>query len=109
MFFFYSEQYEHVYFWPYPRDMQAYEEPSIELDHWVIDNIEDMFDVMFDEGCSGYCTRKNMHPVEVRLREMFEFIIVKDGCKKFCGDKTIFFIHLLGMSSAGHIYKPYSE
>lgn len=59
--------------------MQDFNKPAVELDRWVLDNVEKKFNSS------------------------------KDKCDDFCGSKTVFFLHLLGMDNAGHAYKPHSK
>lgn len=61
--------------------MQDFNNPSVELDRWVMKEVENMFD-----------TVKNNH-----------------DCGDFCSSKNIYFLHLLGMDNAGHVDKPYSK
>lgn len=61
--------------------MQDFNNPSIELDRWVMQRVE----------------------------AMFESVVDKKNCSDFCSDKNIFFLHLLGMDNAGHVYKPHSQ
>lgn len=79
MLCYYLGHHPHIHFFTYNREMQNFNNPSIELDRWVLENVEKMFDSIDEENCGAFCERKN-----------------------------IFFLHLLGMDNAGHAYKPNS-
>lgn len=70
----------HIHFYTYDRRMQDFSNPSIELDRWVMDRVQEIFDETEEEKCD-----------------------------EFCAPETIYFLHLLGMDNAGHAYKPYSK
>lgn len=65
----------------YGSDYEDFTKSSIELDQFVFDNVKDLF------------ARAKIDPqVNVALRQ----------------EKLVFFLHLLGIDTAGHSYRPYS-
>ncbi|CAH0050033.1 unnamed protein product [Clonostachys solani] len=65
----------------YPPEMEDFSQGALELDYWVFDHVRDFF----SEAAKNQTLNR-------ALRE----------------DKVVFFLHLLGLDTNGHSYRPYS-
>ena len=71
-----------IHTYSYPSDFQDFsgsQSPTL-LDEWVFLNVKQFFSE-----------------------------IKKNDCNNVCDEKNVFFLHLLGMDTVGHIYKPNSK
>lgn len=66
----------------YPPEAEDFSKDSTQLDYWVFDKVKDMF-----------AQAKHNATLDAQLRQ----------------DKNVFFLHLLGLDTAGHAYRPYSQ
>ena len=66
----------------YDEEAEDYTQDAIQLDTWVFDKVKDQF-----------TAAKSNSTLDAALRE----------------DKTIFFLHLLGLDTTGHAFRPYSK
>ncbi|CAG9938505.1 unnamed protein product [Clonostachys rosea f. rosea IK726] len=65
----------------YPAEMEDFSQGALQLDYWVFDHVRDFF----SEAAKNQTLNR-------ALRE----------------DKVVFFLHLLGLDTNGHSYRPYS-
>ncbi|KAL9607127.1 MAG: hypothetical protein Q9167_007932, partial [Letrouitia subvulpina] len=66
----------------YGEEMEDFSKDAVQLDYWVFDKVRELF----------HSAAKNA-TLDASLRE----------------DKNIFFLHLLGLDTTGHAYRPYSK
>lgn len=66
----------------YGHEFEDFSQDAVELDHWVFDHVKDLF-----------AQAKNNETLNGSLRQ----------------DKVVFFLHLLGIDTTGHSYRPYSK
>ncbi|KIV89588.1 hypothetical protein PV10_06974 [Exophiala mesophila] len=66
----------------YPEDFEDFTQDATALDYWVFDKVKDMF-----QSASTNAT------INAALRQ----------------EKVVFFLHLLGLDTTGHSYRPYSK
>lgn len=66
----------------YPPEFEDFSQDALHLDHWVFDHVKDMF--------TDAATNKTL---STALRQ----------------DKNVFFLHLLGLDTTGHSFRPYSK
>lgn len=66
----------------YGHELEDFSKDATELDYWVFDHVRDFF--------AEAATNKEL---DTALRQ----------------DKVVFFLHLLGIDTTGHSYRPYSE
>ncbi|KAI4101460.1 MAG: hypothetical protein L6R37_004935 [Teloschistes peruensis] len=66
----------------YTEDLEDYSKDATELDTWVFDKVKDLF-----KSAGSNAT------LDAALRE----------------DQNVFFLHLLGLDTTGHAYRPYSK
>lgn len=66
----------------YGEEAEDFTQDSTYLDTWVFDKVKDLF-----------AAAKEDRELDAKLRE----------------DKVVFFLHLLGLDTAGHSYRPYSK
>jgi phosphatidylinositol glycan class N len=71
-----------VYADSYSEDFEDFTSEATQLDTWVFDRVE----AMFSEAASN-------STLDAELRQ----------------DKSVFFLHLLGLDTTGHAYRPYSK
>ncbi len=66
----------------YGAEMEDFSQDALILDYWVFDHVRDFFE-----------EAKRNETLSNALRE----------------DKIVFFLHLLGLDTTGHSYRPYSQ
>ncbi|KFA73632.1 hypothetical protein S40288_02611 [Stachybotrys chartarum IBT 40288] len=66
----------------YDAEFEDFSKDAVHLDHWVFDHVKDMF-----------ATAASNATLRDALRQ----------------DKIVFFLHLLGLDTTGHSYRPYSK
>lgn len=66
----------------YSAEAEDYSKDATELDTWVFDRVKLLFNSAENDG-----------ELERELRQ----------------DQTVFFLHLLGLDTSGHSYRPYSR
>ena len=66
----------------YPAEFEDFSQDATVLDTWVFDKVKDLF-----------ASARRNSTLDAQLRE----------------DKLVFFLHLLGLDTTGHAYRPYSK